>query len=86
MRSRIGGVSRSRRKRGAKHSFHSPEPSGHALAQEQGQTNAARLAYKNDSPHRTDNLGAKQLVLSGVLRDIELCGLDNHRRFFSACS
>jgi hypothetical protein len=85
MRRRIRGVNRSRRKRRAKHRFHGPEPSGHALAQEQGETNAACLACKNGIPRRADNLEAKQLVLNGVLRDIELCGFDDHRRFFSAC-
>lgn len=85
MRCRLRRVSRSRRKRRAKHRFHSPEPSGHTLAQEQGETYAARLACKNGIPRRTDNLEAKQLVLNGVLRDIEYCGFDDHRRFFSVC-
>ena len=85
MRCRIRGVSRSWRMRRAKHRFHSPEPSGHALAQEQGETNAAWLACKSGIPRRTDNLEAKQLVLNGIVRDIEPCGFDDHRRFFSAC-
>jgi hypothetical protein len=85
MRCRIRGINRSRRKRSAKHRFHSPKPSGHALAQEQGEANATWLICKNGIPRRTDNLEAKQLVLNGVLREIELCGFDDHRRFFSAC-
>jgi hypothetical protein len=58
MRCRIRRISRSRRKRRAKHRFHGPEPSGHALAQEQGETYAARLPCENDIRRRTDNLEA----------------------------
>jgi hypothetical protein len=85
MRCTIRGINCSRRKRHAKHRFHSPKPSWHTLAQEHGKTNATWLICKNDIPRRTDNLEAKQLVLNGVLREIELCGFDDHRRFFSAC-
>jgi hypothetical protein len=85
MRCRIRRISRSRRKRRAKHRFHGPEPSGHTLGQEQGETNTAWLACNNGIPRRTNNLETKQFVLNGVLRDIELCGFADHRRFFSAC-
>jgi hypothetical protein len=56
MRFTIRGINRSRRKRRAKHCFQSPEPSGHALAQEQGEANAAWLAAKNAIAQRTDDL------------------------------
>jgi hypothetical protein len=73
----------------AKHRFHRFEPSGHALAQEQGKPNATWLACNHISPsgvpRRVDNLGAKQLVLSGVLHEVELGGFDDQRRFFSSC-
>jgi hypothetical protein len=75
---RIRGVNRSRRKRRAKHRFQGPKPSGHALAQKKGETNAAWLAGKNAILRRTDDLEAKQLVLNGVVRNIELCGFDDH--------
>jgi hypothetical protein len=67
MRCRIRGINRPRRKRRAKHGFHCPKPSGHAFAQEQGETNATWLTCKNDIPRRTNNLEAKELVLNGVL-------------------
>ncbi len=45
-----------------------------------------RVMHKADGYHllefaaaRTDNLEAKQLVLNGVLRDVELCGFDDHK-------
>ena len=90
LRRRLAGVDRARRQRRAKHRFHSLEPSGNALAQEQGETHAPRLIWNSSIsvsrvPGRADDLVAKKLVLNGVLGGIELCGFDDHRRFFSAC-
>jgi hypothetical protein len=63
LRCRVPRVSRSRRKHRAKRRSYSLEPSGHALAQEQGETNAAWLVCssfsQSCSPCRADNLKAK---------------------------
>jgi hypothetical protein len=90
LRRRLAGVDRARCQRRAKHRLHSLEPSGNTLTQEQGETHAPRLVCNSSIslsrvPGRADDLVAKQLVLNGVLRGVELCGFDDHRRFFSAC-
>jgi hypothetical protein len=89
MQCRARDVRRMRCRSRPKHRFHSPEPSRHTLVQEQGKANAAALARSSFAgrriPRRSDDLGASQLVLNRILRDVGLWGLDGHRRFFSSC-
>jgi hypothetical protein len=88
MRCGVRGVNRTRCKRRAKHRFHSLNPFGHTFAQKQGKPNAASLVCSSISlscvSRQPDNLRAKQFVLHGILREVELYGFYDHWRFFSS--
>jgi hypothetical protein len=87
MQCKARDVSRRRDRRHAEHRFHSLEPSGHALVQEQGKSKTASPAWSRLPSrvcHRSDHLGAKQLVLHRVLHDVELHRIDLQRCFFSS--
>ncbi len=71
----------------ADHGVDRVEPPGHAFAQQQGKADTARLSSqiwpRSIVSSGADDLGAKQFVLRGVLRDIERARFDDHRSFFS---